>query len=100
MSISIIKTGGKQYRVKKGDRIRIEKIEGKEGKEVSFDTLLIASEDGKTLEIGRPSLGKKIKGRILRQGKAKKISVIKYKPKIRYRRNVGHRQWFTEVEIL
>ena len=97
--LAVIKTGGKQYKVKKGDSVKIEKLDKKEGSKVAFDTLLIASSDGKEVNLGKPSLGKKVEGKILEQGRDKKISVIKYKNKTRYLRNKGHRQSFTKVEI-
>ena len=97
--LAVIKTGGKQYKVKKGDKVKIEKLDKKEGSKVAFDTLLIASSDGKEVNLGKPSLGKKVEGKILEQGRDKKISVIKYKNKTRYLRNKGHRQSFTKVEI-
>lgn len=97
--IAVIKTGGKQYKVKEGDIVKIEKLPQKEGVKVVFDTLLSASTDGKEVNIGRPSLGKKVEGIILKQEKDKKITVIKYKNKTRYLRNKGHRQNYSQVEI-
>lgn len=103
--LAIIKTGGKQYLVKKGDKIKIEKIDGKEGDEVNFtDVLLLAySPEGSAeqkLEIGKPIIkNAKVIGTILKQGKGKKIIIYKYKPKKRYSKKAGHRQAFTEVEI-
>ncbi len=98
--IAVIKTGGKQYKVKKGDKIKIEKLDKKEGAKITFDTLLISSTDAKEVNIGKPSLGKKTEGKVVEQGRDKKISVIKYKNKTRYLRNKGHRQPFTKVEIV
>ena len=97
--IAIIKTGGKQYKVKKGQNIKVEKLSAKDGAKIKFDTLLTASTDGKEVNIGKPSLGDKVEGKILEQGKAKKVTVVKYKSKTRYKRTLGHRQLFTEVEI-
>lgn len=99
MSIAIIKTGGKQYLVKTGDKIKVEKLSGKEGSLVKFDTLLISDENGSKVEIGKPLLKTKVEGKILKQDKAKKVLVVKYKPKTRYKKRVGHRQPFSEVEI-
>jgi len=96
--IAVIKTGGKQYLVKQGQSIKIEKIIGEANKAVKFDTLLVA--DGGKLNLGKPSLGEKVEGKILEQGRGKKIHVIKFKNKTRYKRNVGHRQSFTKVEIV
>ncbi len=97
--IAVIATGGKQYKVKEGQVLKIEKIDKKEGSKIKFDTLMIASIDGKEVNLGKPSLGSKVEGKIIEQGKNKKINVIKYKNKIRYKRNLGHRQPFTKVEI-
>ena len=98
--IAVIKTGGKQYKVSPGDKIKIEKIVGKEGKEISFKEVLLV-EKNKKLEIGTPLVkGAKVIGKILSQGKDKKIIVFKYKPKTRYKKKQGHRQLYTEVEIV
>lgn len=94
---AVIKTGGKQYCVEAGTTLRIEKLEAEIGSSVKFDTLLIA--DGSNVEIGTPSLGEKIEAKVLEHDKAKKVSVVKYKNKTRYTRNVGHRQPFTKIEI-
>ncbi len=98
--IAVIKTGGKQYKVKQGQKIKIEKLNKKEGETVKFETLLLATTDGKEVQIGKPALKESVQGKILSHQKAKKISVVKYKNKTRYLRNKGHRQMFTEVEIV
>lgn len=98
--LAIIKTGGKQYLVKPGDKIKIEKIDKKEGSEITFKEVLLV-EKNKKVEIGTPLVkGAKVIGKILSQGKAKKVIIFKYKPKTRYKVKKGHRQPFTEVEIL
>lgn len=98
--IAIIKTGGKQYKVSPKQRIKIEKIKTPQGKEVIFDQILLVEKNKKT-EIGTPFVkGAKVIGKVLDQGKADKIIVFKYKPKKRYKVKRGHRQMFTEVEIL
>lgn len=96
---AIVQTGGKQYKVAEGEKISVEKIDGKDGKKVSFkDVLLVA--DGKTVEVGKPTLsGKKVEGKIVRQFREDKIDVIKYKNKIRYKKKYGHRQPKTEIAI-
>jgi large subunit ribosomal protein L21 len=96
--IAIIKTGGKQYKVAEGEVLKIEKLEKEDGEKVQFETLLIA--DDKEINIGTPSLGEKVEAEVVRGGRAKKVSVIKFKNKTRYRRNVGHRQPFSEVKIV
>ena len=98
--IAVIKTGGKQYKVKEGETIKIEKIDKKEGVNIKFETLLISSSDGKEINIGQPTLGEKVEGKIKEQNRDKKITVVKYKNKTRYLRTKGHRQNFTKVEIL
>lgn len=98
--IAIIQTGGKQYKVKEKQTLKLEKLDAGIGANVKFDTLLIADSEGKEIALGKPSLGEKVEGKILEQAKDKKVSVIKYKSKTRYKRNVGHRQLFTKVEIV
>jgi len=99
--LAVIKTGGKQYKVKKGDKIKVEKLDEKEGKSIKLkDVLLIADEKGKDVKIGTPNVsGATVEAKVLEHGKAKKVRVIKYKRKIRYRKEYGHRQPFTQLEI-
>ena len=98
--LAVIKTGGKQYLVSPGQKIKIEKIDKKEGSEITFNEVLLL-EKQKKLEIGTPFLkGVKVVGKVLGQGRGEKIIVFKYKPKKRYKVKKGHRQSFTEVEIL
>ena len=100
--IAVIKTGGKQYKVSPKDKLKIEKIEGEEGAKIVFDeVLLISSEDGEDVKIGEPMVkGAKVEAKILKQARAKKVEVVKHKAKKRYNRRAGHRQYFTEVEIV
>lgn len=96
---AIVHTGGKQYKIRQGDVLRVEKIPGEVGSPVSFDRVLMLS-DGKNVSIGRPVLDNvAVKGHIVGQGKAKKIIVFKYKKRKRYRRKQGHRQQYTEIKI-
>lgn len=97
--IAVIKTGGKQYKVKEGETVKIEKLDKNVGDEVVFDTLLISDEAGKELNLGAPSLGDKVKGQITKAGKSDKVTVVKYKNKIRYKRTLGHRQNYMAVKI-
>ena len=98
--LAIIKTGGKQYKIKEGDKIKIEKIEGKEGDKVNFSEVLFLG-DEKSVKIGTPVLeGVKVEGKILAQAKDKKVWGIKHKAKKRYKLKFGHRQELTEVEIV
>jgi large subunit ribosomal protein L21 len=97
--LAIIKTGGKQYKVKVGDRIKVEKLSGKEGSKVSFKEVLFLG-DEKNIKIGAPLLkGAKVEGKILKTAKGKKVVGIKFKAKKRYKVKFGHRQTMTEVEI-
>jgi large subunit ribosomal protein L21 len=97
--LAVIKTGGKQYMVSKGDKIKIEKIVKNNEEDIIFtDVLLI--EDGKDTIIGTPLVkGAEVKAKILNQGKHDKVIIFKYKPKKRYKLKKGHRQPFTEIEI-
>ena len=99
--IAVIKTGGKQYKVSPKDKLKVEKLEGEEGSKLVFDqVLLVSSEDEKDANIGDPVVkNAKVEAKIIKQGRARKIEVIKYKAKKRYRKRAGHRQPFTEVEI-
>ena len=98
--LAVIKTGGKQYLVQPGDKIKIEKLDKEDGKEVTFAEVLLLEKSNK-VEIGAPTVKDvKVTAKILGQGKGEKLIIFKYKPKKRYKRKVGHRQKFTEVEIL
>jgi len=98
---TVIRTGGKQYLVSPGDKIKIEKIEAEEGKNVVFDEVLLKIDDKGAIKIGNPLVkGAKVKAKVIKQGKAKKVIVFKYKAKKRYQKKKGHRQPYTEVEIL
>ena len=98
--LAIIKTGGKQYVVEPGQKIKIEKLEQETDSEVIFDQVLLLEKNEK-IEIGTPLVkGVKVIGKILNQGKAKKVIIFKYKAKKRYKVKKGHRQPFTEVEIV
>jgi large subunit ribosomal protein L21 len=96
---AVIATGGKQYRVKEGDVLRIEKMPGSVGESLAFDNILLLS-DGNELTIGEPTVpNASVNARIVEQGKGKKVLVFKYKRRKRYRRKQGHRQPFTAVQI-
>ncbi|OIO18769.1 MAG: 50S ribosomal protein L21 [Candidatus Magasanikbacteria bacterium CG_4_9_14_0_2_um_filter_41_10] len=98
---AVVFTGGKQYFVEEGQTINIEKLETEIGNTVTFDQILLTAKgDGQDVEIGMPFLvGKTITATVKDQGRAKKIRVVKYKPKTRYKRVNGHRQPFTTVTI-
>ena len=96
---AVILTGAKQYLVKEGDKIQVEKLDSSEGDKHVFDKVLLLSKDDKEVEMGAPFLKNKVEGKILAQAKGKKIRVFKMKPKKGYRKTYGHRQAFAEVEI-
>jgi len=96
---AVIMTGGKQYKVFPGEKIKIEKLKANVGETVSFDVLMLRKDD-ETIKIGEPLVeGAKVIGKITKQGKAKKILVFKKKRRKNYSRLIGHRQPFTEVLI-
>ena len=98
--LAIIKTGGKQYIVKEGDILDIEKIEGEEGKKISLDNILLVNDD-KNTKVGMPVVEKaKVEAEIIKQFKGKKVEIVKYKKKTGYRRKTGHRQQYTKVKIV
>jgi large subunit ribosomal protein L21 len=99
MMFAVIKTGGKQYLVSPDQKLKIEKLEGKEGDKVIFDKVLLLADEG-NVKIGKPSIsGAKVEGEILKQARARKVIVFKYHSKARVRKTKGHRQHFTEVKI-
>ena len=96
---AIIESCGKQYKVAEGDVVFFEKLDTEEGKKVTFDKVVLVSDD-KKVEVGAPYVkGIKVEGKVVEHGKGKKIIVYKYKAKKNYRRTQGHRQPFTKVEI-
>ena len=96
---AVVATGGKQYKVEEGEVLRLEKLNGEVGEEVTFDQVLMVA-DGDAVRIGQPLVeGVTVKGKIVEQGKNKKILVFKYKRRKRFRRKQGHRQLFTAVKI-
>jgi len=99
MNIAVIKTGGKQYLVKEGTVLQVEKLDGaNEGDTVSFEVLL--TDDGVATQVGKPLVsGVKVSAKVLENGRAKKVIVVKYKAKSRYYKKRGHRQPFTKVKI-
>src|SRR3989344_98570 len=96
---AVIKTGGKQYLVPPKKKLKIEKITPNEKGEIIFDKVLLFV-DGKEVKVGRPYVeGAAVKGRIVKQGRDKKVIVLKYKAKKRYKKKAGHRQHYSEVVI-
>ena len=96
---AVVNTGGKQYKVQKGETLRIEKIPGEVGSSVAFDKVLMVA-DGENIRVGQPILENVVvQAQIVEQDKAKKILIFKYKRRKRYRRKNGHRQPFTAIRI-
>jgi large subunit ribosomal protein L21 len=96
---AVFRSGGKQYRAAKGDVLRLEKIEADEGATISFDEVLLVGEGG-DVKVGSPLLdGGSVSGKVLKQGKSRKVSVVKFKRRQNYLKQGSHRQFFTEVEI-
>lgn len=96
---AIVETGGKQYKVSEGDVLFIEKLAVEDGAEVTFDKVLLVSKENGVV-VGSPVVaGATVTANVLKQGKAKKIIVFKYKSKKNYRRKAGHRQPYTQVQI-
>ncbi|MBI2120235.1 MAG: 50S ribosomal protein L21 [Parcubacteria group bacterium] len=100
MKFAIIETGGKQYRIEAGQDLRVEKLtEAQEGGKVAFDKVLLLSEDGQ-VQVGMPYIeGATVECAFVENGKAKKVTVIKYKQKSRYFKKKGHRQPYTAVKV-
>ena len=101
MKFAVIQTGGKQYLVKPGDTIKIEKLPKpeKEGGLLYFNDVLLMA-DGDKVQIGKPFLkDAKVSAELLKEGRLKKISILRYKSKTRYKKKKGHRQMYTEVKI-
>ena len=96
---AIIESCGRQYKVAEGDVVFFEKLNAEEGKKITFDNIVLLSEEGK-VQVGNPYVkGIKVEGKVISHDKAKKILVFKYKAKKNYRRTQGHRQPYTKVEI-
>jgi large subunit ribosomal protein L21 len=96
---AVFKTGGKQYRATTGDILKVEKIEAEKGATVELDQVLMVGE-GEDVKIGAPYLeGGKVTATVVDHGRREKIKVIKFKRRKNYRRQMGHRQYFTQIEI-
>jgi large subunit ribosomal protein L21 len=96
---AVFRSGGKQYRASKGETLKLEKIDADEGAKVEFDEVLLVGE-GSDIKVGSPLLsGTSVSATVIRQGKSKKVSVVKFRRRQNYLRQHTHRQFFTEVEI-
>jgi len=99
MEFAVIETGGKQYKVAAGQKLKVEKLDAEAGANFVFDKVLLRT-DGDKVEIGMPYVaGAKVEAKVLRQARDRKKIVFKYHSKTRYRKKKGHRQYFTEVKI-
>ena len=97
---AVIKTGGKQYIAEPGKKLKVEKLPAEEGKDFSFEEVLLVTGDKDTV-VGAPLVsGASVLAKVVRHGRAKKITNLRFHSKTRHRRKKGHRQWFTEIEIV
>ncbi len=96
---AVFQTGGKQYRAKQGDVLKIEKLELDAGSDVAFDHVMMLGE-GDDVQIGTPTVaGAVVNGKVLSQGRADKVHIVKFRRRKHFRKQQGHRQYYTEVEI-
>lgn len=96
---AVIVTGGKQYRVEKGDVIYVEKLDAEAGKDFTFESVLAVGEDGK-VKFGAPNVeGAKVTGKVVKSGRGKKLNILTYRSKKGSMRKMGHRQPYTKIEI-
>ena len=96
---AVFRSGGKQYRAAKGDILRLERVEAEEGASIDFDQVLLVGE-GADVQVGSPVLaGGVVSGKVIRQGKSRKVPVVKFRRRQNYLRQGTHRQFFTEIEI-
>ena len=96
---AVIKTGGKQYRVAKGETLKVEKLDVATGETIEIDQVLLVA-DGEDVKIGAPVVeGAKVDAEIVAHGRAKKVTIVKFHRRKHHRKQMGHRQWFTEIKI-
>lgn len=96
---AVIRTGGKQYRVKVGEVFSVERLEGEAGSKITFSDILAVG-DGSAIKVGKPTVaGATVTAEILLQARAKKILVFKFKRRRNYKRTRGHRQYYTRVRV-
>ncbi len=97
---AVVKTGGKQYRVSAGEKLKIEQIAAEVGQEILLEEVLLVA-DGDALKMGTPLVaGAKVKVKVLKHGRGDKVHIYKMKRRKHYRKSQGHRQNYTEIEIL
>jgi len=96
---AVIRTGGKQYRVAEGDKLRVEKLVADEGADITFDQVMMLA-DGDQVQVGKPFLsGQQVQAQVLSHGRGKKVKIIKFRRRKHHLKRQGHRQSFTEVRI-
>ena len=96
---AVIKSGGKQYRVAPGDTIRVERVSGEVGEQVKFGTVLAVHTDDQKVLVGDDASKASVTGKIVRQGRNRKVTVLKYKKTNQYKIQRGHRQNYTAVQV-
>ena len=101
MKFAIIETGGKQYKVISGQKLKIEKLDGEAGSTIALDKVLLEGDsESNGVKIGAPYIeNAKVEAKVLKQARSRKVMVFRYHSKTRYRKTKGHRQHFTEIEI-
>ena len=97
MSYAVVLTGGKQYRVMKGETLRVELLDVEAGSEIKLDTLMIG--DGETIKIGDALKGASVSAKVIGHGRADKVRIVKFRRRKHHRKQMGHRQHYTEIEI-
>lgn len=96
---AVIQTGGKQYRVEQGQTLKFEKLEVDEGASIEFDRVLLIK-SGDDITVGKPFIdGSRVSGKVCSQGRHKKVHIVKFRRRKHYMKKMGHRQYFTEVQI-
>jgi len=96
---AVIQTGGKQYRVAKGDKLKVEKLTAEEGQDVELDKILMIA-DGDNITVGAPFIeGGTVTATVTAHGRGKKVKILKFRRRKHHMKRQGHRQWFTELEI-
>ncbi len=96
---AVIKTGGKQYKVSEGQTIRVEMLDTEAGQSVDFDEVLLIA-DGDTIKVGAPVVaGSKVTATVVGHGRGEKIKIVKFRRRKHHRKQMGHRQYFTELQI-
>lgn len=96
---AVIQTGGKQYRVSEGDRLRVERLPAEAGSDVELDRVLMIA-DGDDVRLGRPFVeGGRVTATVQGHGRAKKVMIVKFRRRKHHLKRQGHRQWFTELKI-